>query len=530
MTACNAAYKVIQNVERRSLSPTAEREAIVSRILHCLDLSQEPPSLREDFGKEAAVCLKEVLDRHEFPPESEIPGADAVAAADPPGSLDNWRFPHTDIHIIKVAEGPRQGEYLFSPDTVSRAREFFARTKHMPYRSGASKGLSEWYLSEPGWMIPSSLIRSLPGWAHARPLGQAVWQWTGLVLSLAAGLLVMVFIYRLGRRFGRQSRGSSMLHYSLTLLFPIAAMLVPTAVKYFVVEQLSVSGVVLAVTKMAADIVFLLAALVVLIGAGNRMAEIIIASPRINPKGIDAQFIRLVCRLLSLVAATVVFLEGGKYLGIPLTTLLAGAGVGGLAFALAAQDMLKNLFGSMMIILDKPYRVGERIMVKGYDGVVEEIGLRSTKMRLLTGHQTSIPNEEMARSDIENIGRRPHIRRVTNIPLPLDMSAEKAERAVEIVRGILDNHEGMEADFRPRIFFNDFNRDSLNLRMIYWYHPPNFWDFMNFSQQVNTEIMRQFEAEDIRMALPATTTVMGQDERRPLEFKVLTDPASEKDT
>ena len=96
----------------------------------------------------------------------------------------------------------------------------------------------------------------------------------------------------------------------------------------------------------------------------------------------------------SIVAAVIVFLEGGKYLGIPLTTLLASAGVGGVAVALAAQDSLKNFFGTMMIILDKPYRLDERIVIKGYDGFVEEIGLRSTKLRLLNGHQATIPNED----------------------------------------------------------------------------------------------------------------------------------------
>jgi len=249
-----------------------------------------------------------------------------------------------------------------------------------------------------------------------------------------------------------------------------------------------------------------LAVLVVLVGAGSRVAALIIASPRLHPKGIDAQLIRLGCRVASLVAAAVVFLEGGKYLGIPLTTLLAGAGVGGLAVALAAQDSLKNLFGSMMIILDKPYRVGERIALKGYDGVVEEIGLRSTKIRLLTGHQACIPNEEMARCDIENIGRRPYIRRVENIAVPFDTPPAKIEQAVEIVRKLLDNHEGMEPDFPPRVFFDKYNRDSANLKVIYWYHPPAYWDFLAFSERFNLQVIQRFEAAGIRFALPGTTT------------------------
>ncbi|MBW2172338.1 MAG: mechanosensitive ion channel [Deltaproteobacteria bacterium] len=170
-----------------------------------------------------------------------------------------------------------------------------------------------------------------------------------------------------------------------------------------------------------------------------------------------------------------------------------------------------------MVFLDKPYRVGQRIVVKGHDGVVEEIGLRSTKLRLLTGHQTSIPNDEMARADIENIGRRPHIRRLGNIAIPFDTPPEKAEKAVKIVEQILDNHEGMNPELPPRAYFNEFNRDSLNIIFIYWYHPPNYWDFLALNQRVNTQIMQEFEKEGIKFALPETTTHVARDVQHPLE-------------
>ena len=99
-----------------------------------------------------------------------------------------------------------------------------------------------------------------------------------------------------------------------------------------------------------------------------------IGMPHINPRGLDAQFIRIMARLLGITLATVVFLEGGQYLGIPVTTLLASAGVGGVAVALAAQDMLKNLFGTIMLMADKPFRVGDRIIADGYDGMWKRSG------------------------------------------------------------------------------------------------------------------------------------------------------------
>ncbi len=506
--ACDEIYNLIKQGGTKYRTQQ-EGRLMVYRLFQTLNLSEVSPTLKDDVAGEAAVCLKEVFDRIEMPPEGDIPGVEEMQAL-PEGAPRRWIIPHTEITIAKVTEGPRQGAYLFTPATVERAAEFYHRTEHLTYKPGASEGFYDWYLSEPGWMIPTTWIHALPKSTRRIVHGVTIWQWIGLILTFAVGLLAMVLSYRAGTRLARVGRESSILRYSVSLLFPIAAMLVPLAMKYFIADQLTIRGSVLAVVKITLDVAFLVAVVVVLVGAANRLAEIVIASPRIQPKGIDAQLIRLSLRVASLGAAAFVLLEGGRQIGIPLTTLLAGAGVGGLTVALAAQDTLRNFFGSMMIILDRPYRVGERIVVKDYDGVVEEIGLRSTKIRLLTGHLATIPNEEMAKTDIENIGRRLHIRRIQDLAIPYETSIEKVEKALEIVRTALTDHEGMDPDFPPRTYFTEFHRDCLNLRMIYWYQPPNYWDFLAFSEKLNVGIMREFEAAAIEFALPTTTTYMTQ--------------------
>jgi small-conductance mechanosensitive channel len=206
--------------------------------------------------------------------------------------------------------------------------------------------------------------------------------------------------------------------------------------------------------------------------------------------------------------------------GKPMSTLLAGLGIGGLAIALASQDTLKNFFGSIVIMLDKPFRVGQRVVVEGNDGVVEEIGFRSTRVRTLTGHLVTVPNEKMASANIENIGHRPSIRRLSNITITYDTPLQKVEKAVNIIRNILDNHEGMHPDFPPRVYFNEFNDASLNILMIYWYHPPDYWAFVAFSERVNLQIMHEFEKEGIEFAFPTTTTYLAHDERRPLSISL----------
>lgn len=194
------------------------------------------------------------------------------------------------------------------------------------------------------------------------------------------------------------------------------------------------------------------------------------------------------------------------------TTLLAGLGVGGLAVALAAQDTLKNFFGSLMILLDKPFQVGDRVVVGEHDGPIEDVGFRTTKLRTLDGHLVTIPNSTIVDSMIRNISRRPYIRRIANITITYDTPAEKVERALEILKEILDNHEGMNPDFPPRVFFSDFNDCSLNLMVIYWYHPPEYWDYLAFSQRVNLEIFKRFNAEGIEFAFPTQTVFLGNSE------------------
>lgn len=510
-------YELIaENGMSRAAVSTRQREYLNNRIMGCLDLSEVPPALKLPTADEAATCLKEVLDRIELPPESEWPDEELVQEE----SITRWTIPHTEITIAMAETGEQKGKFLFTPETIARAPDFYHRVQDLPYidRENSTPGVFVFFHAEPGTLLPRNFIKSLPEWAHKRPAGQAVWQWFALIVVLVAALLTMLTLYLIGIRTGRAAQTQGPMRYLLTLAFPFAAMFVPMVAHYFIGEQLRITGGVLIALTYCLDILFLLAAVVLVLGAGSRLTALIVAAPNIKPGGMDAQFVRLASRIISIFAAVVVMLEGGQRIGIPLSTLLTGAGVGGLALALAAQDMLKNVFGTIMISLDKPYRVGERIVVKGYDGIVEEVGLRSTKIRTLTGHLTSIPNEEMARSDVENIGRRRSIRRITDIAIPLDTPPEKVQQAVEILRGLLDNHEGFHEDYPPRVFFNEFNRDSLNIRVMLWYHPANYWDFLAFSQRINQQIVESFQADDIPFAPPTNRTFVAQADDQSLQL------------
>jgi small-conductance mechanosensitive channel len=230
------------------------------------------------------------------------------------------------------------------------------------------------------------------------------------------------------------------------------------------------------------------------------------------------QMFRIIARMIVIVFGAVYLIQ--VVFGKPMSTLLAGLGIGGLAVALAAQDTLKNFFGSIMIMLDKPFGIGQLVQVEDFKGTVEKIGFRSTRIRTLEGHLVTIPNEKIAVANIKNIDNRPFIRRRTNITITYDTLPEKIERAVSIIKEILHNHEGMLPDYPPRVFFDEFNDISLNIIMIYWYSPPDYWEFKAFCEKINLKIMRAFEAEGIEFAFPTTTTYLAQDNKRPLHINL----------
>lgn len=517
MINCDRAYRVMQ-VEGRTIEDKEIQEEsrdIVRRIMRCMDLSELADFRRDNAAKEAAVTLKEVLDRIELPRESKIP--DLKAMTNPDGSLiERWTIPNTEITFILIKEGLREGSYLFCGDTVERSDEFYRRVKHLPYKKDATENFASTYLTSPGSDWLAGLVRRLPASMQVRKSGQAVWQWIGLGVVLFVATLIMATLYFIGRRISRGGPEGGLLKFVLGLAFPIMAVFVPIKAQELISSELVISGATLYFVKFNLSLITLFAAMVVVLGIGRRVGEVIASAPHISSHSIDAQLVQVMTRLMGFAAAMVLLLQGGKHLGIPLSSLLAGAGVIGMALALSAQDALKNVFGSIMLIMDKPFTVGERIKVKQYDGVVEEIGLRSTKIRLLNGHQATIPNEEMARTDIENISRRPFIRRVSEIRLPVDVGSERAATAVHIVEEILADHEGFNPGFPPRVWLSDFESDHLELKFIYWYHPPEYWEFTKHADEVNREILTRFEAEGIRIALPAFTTKVEDENGSPV--------------
>ncbi len=241
--------------------------------------------------------------------------------------------------------------------------------------------------------------------------------------------------------------------------------------------------------------------------------------------GLDDMIVPLVRKTLrAFILVLAVLLIADNVFGQDIGAWLAGLGIAGLAVSLAAQDSLRNVFGSITIVFDRPFKVGDRVAYAGHDGPVEEIGFRSTKIRTLTGHLVTVPNSRIVNDPVENIGARPYIRRYMNVTITYDTPREKVEHAVNIIRDILEEpgiaepiHGSFAGDeLPPQVYFSDYNSASLNILVIYWFMPPLYWDYLEHAQKFNLRLFEEFEKAGIEFAFPTQTLYLAGDPNREL--------------
>jgi len=497
-----------------------------SKLTDLIDTSSLPE--KDRFARSHIICsqLSEIFDRIPIPALSEIPDHQKAVAE----KLTFWRIPDTEIAMAPIEKGSRQGDWVFSAASVKKTDHFYALCKHLPYRKDAriglisnQSGLLEHYIDYTGPLIPIDFTNHIPKWMRVSFFDLPLWKYFGTFLILLVMGLIAAVIHRITRF--RSDRWKSENHIRLhirRLILPLTLMiLLPVSIHLITIDV----RLRLLPLDMINDIlwaVFYLISIWFIIDLGNLMAAVIIHSSSADSVGSSPSIIRLCTRLISYAIGFWVLFEGLQSLGLSLVPLIAGVSVGGLAFALAAKPTLANLLGGVLIFADKPFSLGQRVVIGAHTGTVEDIGIRSTRLRTLDGHHVSIPNDEVCNSYIENIARRPNIRRKFSLTITYDTPPEKIARAIEITQQVLsrDEDDGKSdeelghpgnrhitgnATFSPRVYFDDLNADSLNLQVNYWFSPPDHWLQLAHASWVNMELIKRFADEGIEFAFPTQT-------------------------
>ncbi len=482
-----------------------QAEIFFERAERCLNLSKIPPRLKRDVGMEATLMLKEIFDRIEVPPYDQIPDTDAVAAVE---DFSKWTLPNTEINIAKVEEEPRAGEFLFSPETVARLGEFYTKVKILPYKPDAKAGFYQFYISTPGRLFPLKWVEGLPSWLNAVYWGQTLWQWISLGISLLIAFWIPYRSFRWNWR--RVDALEPPQRTWEILLAPVIAIASLAAVSYLLDEGINITGqVLMIVLNILITIFWMLVALTIFL-FGNAMAETIIASPRINPQGLDASAIRTVSRLLSLTVGTTVLILGIESVGISLIPILAGLGIGGLALALAAKPTLENIIAGLILFADRPVKVGEYCRFGEQEGTVLEIGLRSTRILAEDGDIISLPNSQFSELELANKSRRDRILLRQTVGLRYETSSEQLRFVLTKLREMILAHPKLLQE-PAEVRFMKYGDYSLDVEIFVYVDTGDWFEFRGIQEDVLLRVKDIIEAAGTDFAFPSQTTYLSQD-------------------
>ncbi len=463
--------------------------------------------------------LKEVLDRIELPLPEDVPGltgltpsqeaSGSLDAAAATGPIEEWTIPRTDITIRLVAEGARKGEFLFASDTVRRVPRFFERVRHLPYKDNATPGIFRAYFLTPGEGLDLRWNQTMPSWGQAVIFGQAVWQWGATLLALVlAGLAIrslLWFAERLDHRFpGEPALGGRRRWHPARLVALTASFALLLFIEWLIDEGINLTGdpldIVLYVVAFA-SYVFLcwLAALVVM-----QLAELAIHSRKLQPSAARSQLIRLVGLVVAGAAIVAILVNAGHEFGLPAYSMVTGFGIGGLAVTLSAQEVLKDIFGSIVIMWERPYRIGHDVVIGDHKGTVEAIGYRSTRLRSEDDTVVVIPNADAAGATVENLGLRSYRRIKTTLSIDDATPPEQIEAFLEGIKLIVQANPCTRKDKFDVVIF-EFGAAGLDILLSYFLVVPDKRAELVERHRILLEVIRLAEALGVAFAPTQTT-------------------------
>jgi MscS family membrane protein len=472
-----------------------------------LDMSEFPPLVAKDVSAQAVLRLKEVLDRIELPPSDQIPDASMVKAQ----KLDRWTLPHTEIQMVRIKDGEQQGQWVFSAGTVTRAEEFYDRVKHLPYKPGRTGGHIDELRTGSKAIFLIKLRKVMPPWFESEVRGMRVWQWFGLSLLVLLLTGVVLALVWLGRRLERTGSSGRRLG---AFLPPLALMSVPWVGELVIDRLFELPGAPAVTVELGFSIAgdFGLAWIVALVLTG--IGDVVIRLVYRDARPLKKQLVGFLFRIATIVVVTAIAIVALQRLGVPVAGLIAGVGVGGLAIALAAQDTLENFIGGMILYTDQPVRVGDFCRFGDRQGTVEDVGLRSVKLRTLERTVVTVPNADFVKMQLENLTKRDRILLQEDLCLRYETTNEQLLSVLAELEGMLKSHPQI-ADDPIRVRFMGLGRYYFEIEIFAYGLTRDWAEFLLIRQDVFTKVLAIIERSGARLALPTEIVYAAREETTP---------------
>lgn len=357
------------------------------------------------------------------------------------------------------------------------------------------------------------LLNLLPKMGSNKYFGLHLWQLLGIlfliVLSFTFHKILTYFsrnlLVRLLHKYGKVDIARNYVlpvakPLSLFVVFMFAKLLVPVLQLPAWITSYLIKGVDAALPLFAT--IFFYKLVDVLSAYMEKLA-------RISENTLDDQLVPLVRKILKtfvVVVGIIAILKGFRF---DIWPLLTGLSIGGLAFALAAQDTLKNLFGSLMIFVDRPFQIGDWVTSGDIDGTVEEVGFRSTRVRTFRDSVMYVPNSIISNSNVDNHGKRSYRRFYTKLSVTYDTPSRLIEVFVKGVERIVLDHPETRKDYY-NIFLNNYGASSLDIMLYIFFAVPTWTDELRCRQEIMLEVNKLAEHLGVRFAFPTQTLMIEQ--------------------
>ncbi len=444
------------------------------------------PELDPEEAQEAAVKLKQVFDGRGY-------YIDVDAAPNEPAYTDTiheeHRYTPTE-HLPEIYLSRRGDRWLYSLESIRQIERLHREV--FPFG-------------------PDLLIDIFPRTGQYKFVGLYLWQHLGILLLILLSFLIHKLLTFLFNRL--LYKGASKIGYDQVIrpyLVPVAKPLSLFVVFVFILIVFPVLQLPVEVSRyftfafrallpLFATIMFYK-----LVDVFSLYLEKLAGESGSSLDNHVIPIIRKVLRVFVIIVGGLFILQN---LEVNITALLAGLSIGGLALALAAQDTLKNFFGSLMIFIDKPFKVGHWITSGDMDGTVEEIGFRSTRIRTFRNSLTYVPNGKLADASIDNHGLREFRRFFMHIAITYDTPPDLIEVFVEGLRKIVAEHPKTRKDFYL-VEFNEMGDFSLKIIFYIFFAVPTWTEELRHRHEILIEIVRLAEKLGVRFAFPTSTLHM----------------------
>ena len=478
----------------------AEGGADLDQAASCLDLATLPPSIRNIRGRELAAQLKNVLDRTRLINLEQI-------SEDPDGPP--WVLPVNEDSSIVLAAGKNRW-WLFTNSTVEALDQMQDEVESHEVVEGVEETVG--IISTAQW-LRSKTPESLRG----RTFSLEGWQWIGLLLlaivGTAVGKLTVAVLQgpmMFWLRHWAREVDYGLVRKSLKPMSSLAMVLV----WWFGISSLGLPLGILRWFATLVEVVLILTASLTAYRLVNVLTDVMTKRALQTESRYDDLLVPLIRTSLKLLVLVVAFVLLAETFDRNFTGILAGLGIGGLAFALAAKDTIGNLFGSLTVLLDRPFQVGDWVVVGSVEGTVEEVGFRSTRIRTFYNSKITLPNSQLTTAAVDNLGDRQYRRWSTRLGLAYNTPPEKIDAFCEGIKEIIRQHPHTRKDYF-HVAFNEFGPAALEILLYVFFVTPDWSEELQERHRLAVDIVRLAKELGVEFAFPTQTLYLRQEQWSP---------------